>query len=334
MRTSKKPISTLLTLLTLIVISGAVFAAEPGLPYPPTSEASDQKAGSVLFYNIYTSSPSSHSDQNSRINITNTSASSAAYVHLFFVDGATCAVADSWLCLTANQTASFLASDVDPGITGFIVAIASDSILGCPVSFNFLIGDEYVKLSSGHQANLGAVAFAALYNGVLSGCDSNSVTATLNFNGVVGSGYNRAPRTVAVSSILSRVDGNDTLLIVNRFGGNLATGVASIGAIFGILYNDAEDPASFTFTAGCQLRNILSNSFPRTVPRFETLIPSGRTGWMKFWATSDVGLLGAVINYNDGDDRHDDAFNGGRNLHYLTLTDSASYIIPVFPPSC
>jgi len=41
-------------------------------------------------------------------------------VHLFFVDGATCSIADSLVCLTPNQTASFLASDIDPGTTGYI----------------------------------------------------------------------------------------------------------------------------------------------------------------------------------------------------------------------
>src|SRR5262249_49379666 len=181
---SRKLTSALLALFALIVMSGSALAADPGLLYPPTSEVSDQKAGSVLFYNFYTSGATSGNAQNSRINITNTSSTSAAFVHLFFVDGANCSVADSFICLTTNQTSSFLASDVDPGVSGYIVAVASDGTTGCPVAFNFLIGDEYVKLSTGHQANLGAEAFAALYNGTLPGCDETSVAAALNFNGV------------------------------------------------------------------------------------------------------------------------------------------------------
>ena len=58
-------------------------------------------------------------------------------VHLFFVDGTSCGVADAFVCLTANQTATFLMSDIDPGTTGFIVAVAVDQ-QGCPVNFNQL----------------------------------------------------------------------------------------------------------------------------------------------------------------------------------------------------
>src|SRR5262249_29846639 len=222
MQTSRKLTQALLALFALVVLSASALAADPGLLYPPTSEVSDQKAGSVLFYNFYTSGATSGAGQNSRINITNTSTTSAAFVHLFFVDGSNCSVADSFICLTTNQTSSFLASDVAPGVSGYIVAVASSGVTGCPVAFNFLIGDEYVKLSTGHQANLGAEAFAALYNGVLPGCDANSVTAVLSFDGVVGAGYNRAPRVLALDNFGSRADGNDTVVIINRVGGNLA----------------------------------------------------------------------------------------------------------------
>jgi len=49
------------------------------------------------------------------INITNTNGSQTAFVHLFFVDGSNCSVADSFVCLTANQTMTLNAADVDPG---------------------------------------------------------------------------------------------------------------------------------------------------------------------------------------------------------------------------
>src|SRR5262249_27962993 len=120
---------------------------------------------------------------------TNTHPQLPIAVHLFFVDGATCSIADSLVCLTPNQTASFLASDIDPGATGYIIAVASDRVTGCPVNFNYLIGDAYVKLASEHATNLAAESFAALAGG-LTTCDANSVTVQLNFDGV---SYNRAP---------------------------------------------------------------------------------------------------------------------------------------------
>ncbi|MFN0111327.1 MAG: choice-of-anchor Q domain-containing protein [Blastocatellia bacterium] len=304
-------------------------APGPGQIIPSTAEANDQKAGSVLIYNVFTSGATSGNTQNTRINITNTHPQLPAFVHLFFVAEG-CSVADSYLCLTANQTASFLASDLDPGTSGYLVAVAVDGVRGCPTSFNYLIGDEYVKFSTGHAANLGAQAFSAIAGG-LPVCDGNSVTTQLDFNGV---SYNRIPATLALSNIGSRADGNDTLLIVNRIGGNLGIGASTLGSLFGILYDDAENALSFSVAGNCQLRNSISNNFPRTTPRFESFIPAGRTGWLKiFNQTGSVGITGAAINFNANAASSAGAFNQGHNLHGLTLTTS-SYVIPVFPPSC
>jgi hypothetical protein len=330
MRTSRKLTHALLALSALVLMSGAALAADPGVAYPATSEVSDQKAGSILIYNFYTSGATGGNTQNTRVNITNTSTTSAAFVHLFFVADS-CQVADSFICLTANQTASFLASDIDPGVSGYIVAVANDGVNGCPLAFNFLIGDEFVKLSTGHAANLGAEAFAALYTGVLPGCDANTTSVSLSFDGI---SYNRAPRVLAASNIPSRADGNDTLIIINRVGGNLATGAATLATLFGLLYDDAESVFSFSVTGGCQLRGSLSNTFPRTTPRLETIIPAGRSGWLKIRSDSDIGIIGAQINANANAGAQAGAFNGGHNLHKLTLATAASYTMPVFPPSC
>lgn len=303
----------------------------PGATIAAASEVSDQKAGSALIYNLYTSSAAAPTGQNTRINLTNTDPARSVAVHLFFVDGTSCSVADSFVCLTPNQTISFLASDVDPGVTGYIVAVASDLQTGCPINFNRLIGDAYVKLSTGHAANLGAEAIAALAGGTPL-CDSNSVTAQLNFDGV---SYNRLPRTLALDNIASRADGNDMLIILNRIGGNLVTGAAPLTSIFGIFYDDAETGVSFTFNPGtCQFRSSITNTFPRITPRFGQFVPSGRSGWLKLFSTSDQGILGAAINFNPDAADAARAFNQGHNLHKLTLTSSASYIIPVFPPTC
>ncbi len=301
----------------------------PGNLFPARAEMSDQKSGSVLVYNIYTSGATSGNTQNTRINITNTHLVLSAFVHLFFVAEG-CNVADSYICLTANQTASVLASDLDPGTTGYLLAVVVDQ-RGCPQNFNYLIGDEYVKFTSGHAANLGAQAFAAIPGG-LPLCDGNTVTSSITFDGV---SYNRVPRTLAASSFGSRADGNDTLLILNRIGGNLGIGASTIGTLFGIMYDDAESSVSFSINGNCQLRSSLSNNFPRTTPRFETFIPAGRTGWLKVYSQStDIGILGAQINFNPNAASSAGAFNQGHNLHALTLSATNTYIIPVFPPSC
>jgi hypothetical protein len=75
------------------------------------------------------------------------------------------------------------------------------------------------------------------------------------------------------------------MLIVNRIGGDLTTGAQTIGSLAGLLFDDSETARSFSIDGRtCQLRGLLGNNFPRTVPRYTTVIPAGRTGWMKFWA--------------------------------------------------
>ena len=66
----------------------------------------------------------------------------------FFINGANGSVGSEYFCLGVNQSASFPASQFDPGATGYVVAVAVDSATGCPVSHNFLIGDAYFKLTT------------------------------------------------------------------------------------------------------------------------------------------------------------------------------------------
>ena len=304
--------------------------AGPGANYSSASAISDQKAGSVLIFNLYTSDAAAANRQNTRIALTNIDAARTAFVHLFFVDGTSCSIADSFVCLTPNQTAAFLASDIDSGTTGYLIAVATDRS-GCPINFNFLLGDAFVKLSSGHAANLPAESVAALPGGFVP-CDPLASTAVLNFDDKL---YNALPRTLALSNIASRADGNNTLLVVNRIGGSLATSASTLANLFGVLYDDSETPFSFSFSPGtCQFRSIISSNFPRTAPRFEQVIPAGRSGWLKFAMFTDGAISGAAINANTNAGTQANAFNQGHNLHKLTLTTTAALTLPVFPPAC
>jgi hypothetical protein len=317
----------------IIVNDDANQGGAPGLAVlSENSVVSDQKAGSILIYPIYTSNATGSTDQNTRFSITNTDASRSVSVHLFLIDGTSCAVSDTYICLTQTQTASFLASDLDPGQTGYLIAIAVNEN-GCPIIFNALIGDEYVKFPSGHEANLGAEAVAGLAGLVNSPiCNPDTPSVTLPFNNVV---YQPLPRVLAADSLPDRASGNDTLLILDRIGGNLVTGASPLGAIFGIVYDDTENAASFGFTTSlCQFRSSLSNNFPRVSPRYEQLIPANRSGWMKLSADADFAIIGATINFNPNAGSSSNAFNQGHNLHKLRVTTGATLTMPVFPPAC
>lgn len=303
----------------------------PGFAPNASSPPSGQYAGSVLFFNVFTSSTNANAE-NTRINLTNVAPTQTAYVHLFFVDGGTGNATDAFLCLSPQQTASFLTSDLDPNVTGFLLAVAVNQ-QGCPVNFNYLIGDEYVKFSSGHAANLGAEAVAAVGN--LPACAAGASVATLAFD---GQQFSALPHVLSLDSVASRADGNDTLLLFNRIGGNLTASAATIGTLSGILFDDMEMGASFSLTAGsCQYRVVLSNSVPRTNPRIDALIPAGRTGWMKIWIDSGAAtpaMTGAALNFNLNVKASAKAYNQGHNLHRLTVTNSASLIVPIEPPNC
>jgi len=328
MRTSRYFSSLFITLAALFMLATTALAADPGIPFPADGAVNDQKPGSILIYNVYISSPTNPAAENTRIGLTNISDFRAASVHLFFIDGATCSPADSIICLTPRQTAVIRASDVDPGTMGYIVAVAIDSN-GCPVVQSTLIGDEYVKFQSGHEANLPAESVSAKTVPV---CDDTNTTVALNFNGVQ---YDQLPQTVALDNIQSRVDNNDTLLILNRVSGNLGIGADALGAVSGLLYNDAENGYSFSFTEStCQVKFSITNTKPRTAPRLTTVIPSGRSGWMKFYNFIGTPLLGAAINFNPAASASPTAFNQGHNLHKLRLASNSSVTIPVFPPNC
>ncbi|HWQ35730.1 MAG TPA: hypothetical protein VNQ79_22995 [Blastocatellia bacterium] len=324
--TSRKLAQMFLVLAILALPAVAALAGEPGLVIADAPIVSDQKAGSVLVFNLYASSSTNPSAENTRINLTNTNSTEGTIVHLFFIDGRTCSVADSFVCLSKSQTTSILASDVDPDVMGYLIAVAVNDA-GLPIKFNYLIGDEYIRLISGHAANLAAEAISALDPPTQA---TPEMTVALSFDGVA---YNYLPRALAIDSIPSAKDGNETLLVINRIGGSLVSGAATIGSVFGIMYDQQEAGYSFSFSPGtCQYRATLSDSFPRTTPRFTNVIPAGSTGWAKFWGTTDKALLGAVIN--KAVTLSAATFGGGHNLHKLTWTKAGSFEIPVFTATC
>lgn len=280
--------------------------------------------GSVLVFPLYTSAVNNFAAVNTRLNFTNTDATRLAYVHVFFVSNRDCTVADSVFCLTPNQTASFLASDFDPDTTGYVIAVAVDA-RGCPINFNHLMGSEFVKLASGHTANLQAQTITALPTGVFT-CNATDTTTTLKFDGVQ---YSLLPHTLAVNNLASPLEGNDTLLILDRIGGDLYNGAAArLSTLAGLVYNDREIGYSFVQSAGqCQLIQRLNNGFPRTSPPLGQIIPVGRTGWLRFNQSDNGAMIGAVINLNPK------GFNQGHYLHVLRYT-SATLTIPVYAPSC
>jgi len=362
MRTSRKLTHVLFAVFTLALMSVAALAQPgntgpvPGTAIPASSEASDMKQGALLIYNYYKSDANNVSSNDTKINITNTNVTSSVVVHFFFVGG--CTVADFKTELTQSQTYSFLVSDFDPSTTGYIVAVA-ESESGLPINFNYLIGDLYYKDSS-KQANLSAVSFAAQWAnsdslngatadgaavsgsnplvlgsltpegyGTIPGGSDAASTVRITF-GTTGH-YNALANALAVSNIPSQAAGDRVFLIINRPVGDFAVTGGAATTLFGLLYDDAEQSQSFQLPMGsCQYAKVIDDSNPRTAPRFSTVIPAGRTGWMKLYATSgNGGIVGAAMTYNQTILTN---FMGGHNLHVITKTNASQVsTLPVFP---
>jgi len=322
------PRATLVGICVLALVDCGVAAAQ-GTAYPATAEVSDQKAGSLLVYPLYTSSSSTPNFVNTLINITQTADVPIA-TRIFLIQS-TGTIRNRVICLSANATQSFVATDVAPGELGYIVVVAVDAN-GCPIGANTLIGDVSVKIA-GPLASLTAYSFSALFAGTLSGCGPTSTTANVNLDGVA---YNRSPRTVAIDKIRSNADGNNTILILTRVGGNLASGsIGPLGDVSGTLFNQSGTAHPFSFNGAQPFRGqTLTSAFPLTAPIFPEVIPTGTIGWMKLAGDADIGLLGQVIHFNDNVASDPNAFVGGHGLRTLTLTSAARFVIPVSPPGC
>jgi len=300
-------------------------ALGPGDPLINSTDpvSSDQRLGSILIFPFYSSSAITSTQHNTRINITNVDPSRSVYLHLFFIDGESGIAADSFLCLTANQTTSFVMSDLDPEVSGYLMVIAVDE-RGCPINQNTLIGDAYMMLPSGLSGNISAESVAAL--GPIS-CAPTAITTQLQLDGVQ---YSLLGQTIVASSLPSLESGQKTLVVINSVGGSLARNVSSIGTLFGLVFNDVEQGFSFSSQEGCQMVRVLSSTFPRSTPRLSSIIPAGRSGWMKVWpmqtAQAFVGMIMTADPQRGG-------YAGAGHLHKRTLA-ATSLEMPVIPPSC
>ena len=215
-----------------------------------------------------------------------------------------------------------------------MIAVAVDRLTGCPVIFNHLIGDEFVKFTSGHQANLGAEAILGLST-PLTNCGATGQTATLRFDGL---SYSTLPAVLTLDSVPSRIDNNSMLWFLTRLDGNLATSTFPSGTMRGDLYDDIEQRfITGDYPFACQLSGPILTARTAAGQGYDNVVPAGRTGWLKLRLLvggNPQGFLGAVINYNPNTRVNSGSYNQGRLLHKLTYTTASALTIPVSPPNC
>jgi hypothetical protein len=302
LRTAVRAVSV----VTLLLAPARSHGVDPGTAYPSASEASDNRAGSVLIFPFFTASATSPNSESATLTVTNTH-DTMVDVRLFFVRGTSGAVnplATMLLTLPPNAPRSVPASALAPGFRGYVIAVAIEASTDCPIAFNHLIGDVDVKLSTGHFASLPATAVAALYTGTVSGCAAGD--ASLNFDGV---DYNRLPRGLALDNAGSSADGNFTLFVLDHLGGDLDLAITPLGTVNGSFYDDTGTPSAFDF-----------NAPPQFFGTFDPGLPGGgTTTWFEAYPASEVAMVGSTLNFNANVTSEASAFSGGHNLHALTL---------------
>ncbi len=312
------------TLLAFVLLWAGAFAAFADEP-----SGSSEAPGSVLVFPYFTSNLTN--DWDTRITFANTDfyrrdgASSPVlttlYAHVFIIDGQTCSQADQYVCLTPNATISFLASEFDPEVTGYVIVVAVDGTTGHPINQNSLIGDAFVAQGD-YVGNYGAEAFRAHGD---PGINQNGV---LQF-GNLTNGYDYVATRFAFS-IQSPVDAPGQRIVTASLSGDLNTGqMASAGqSSVGYVHNGNERPfGSFAgfHLGGCQASSVIGLNAPRVPTTMAKVIPAGQIGTMTLTTRPAVGLLMTPQGNNQ--------WSGIRPLHKTRYTTS-SLVIPVFSPVC
>jgi hypothetical protein len=286
----------------------------------------DQKPGSLLFFNRFTSSASNSLRENTLLSLTNTNLSASTFVRLFLVSNATCEINELTLCLAAQQTTSVYLSDVDPGTTGYIIAIATDGA-GRPNYFNWLIGQAVVKqptAAGSATAILGAYTVTKRREGVVAADGNND--AEMIFDDV---NYDRLPAQLAFDSVPSQQNGaNSTQLSIFRPAPNLSGGtVNAIIQITGAGRDSQNQVVTSTGSVGLNCFAQPNASSLRLSPiNINTLLPAGTTAW--FTASTDdlQPLLGVLINTGE--------FNGGIAARALSYSAEYRIKVPVRTLNC
>jgi hypothetical protein len=306
------------TLMPLAVIFFYSLAFAQAATAP--SALSDQKAGGVLFFHRYVSNAANPALAETRINITNTSATALVGVHLFFVNRLDCSVIDETISLTPNQTTTLLASAENPGADGYLMAVAVNPANGRPIQAQ-LVGDAYLRETIGsrvYQANLAALSVAKRTAAAVP-LDADGTARLIFDGGGTSRSYDRLPQVVAVSNFNTQLT-DATNLVLYSPANDLVEPLSATASIFALVYNDLENVRSTTFSFTCYTLKPLGTL--RVLNTLNKFVGMAQTGSIRMYAPAAQPLLGATLNVGS-------LFADGRNLHHLTLLSTYTIRIPV-----
>ncbi|MBI1763179.1 MAG: hypothetical protein HYR56_17265 [Acidobacteria bacterium] len=290
------------------------------------SKLDDQKPGSLLFFTRYTSSASNAARENTQLSLTNTNPGTSALVRLFLVNSSTCEVSNFTLCLAAQQTVSFALSDLDPGVKGYIMAVATDAG-GRPTDFNWLIGQAVVKQPLGGRnvsALLKAYTVAKRKEGIVTADGNNQ--AEMIFDNV---NYDRLPAQLGFDGVPTQLNGlNTTQLslfrpLANFAGSGSSTNLQITG--FGTGASNQVVSTSGTTPLSC-LTDVNIGSLRLAPLTVSNLIQPGNFAWFSVSTTELLPLLGTQLTSGE--------VNGGTTARVLSYSTEYRIKIPVSSAAC
>ncbi|MFN0112559.1 MAG: kelch repeat-containing protein [Blastocatellia bacterium] len=262
----------------------------------PINQTAPETVGSVLAYPLFSSVCNSVvgtvpiCSSNTTLTLTNTNPNTAARVRLFFVEGSTGIAASTVKNINANQTLTMLASEVAPSKTGYVLAVAINSV-NCPISFNFLRGAETATIG-GYTGSVNAIPVRGL--SVPANCSASTTSAALNFDGAM---YGRFPSQVTADSVTTaNATGGGTLLVVNAVGGNLSGSnrASSLTSLVGSVIDSSLNSYGYTDTrTASQFVGDLNMKYPLTTPRFDQIVAASSLTKLTMYAAP--ALFGMTI---------------------------------------
>lgn len=286
----------------------------------------DQKPGSLLFFTRYTSSASNASREDTQLSLTNTNPGASTFVKLFLVNSSTCEVSSFTICLAAQQTVGFSMSDLDPGVRGYIMAVATDAA-GRPTDFNWLIGQGVVKQPLGGRnvsALLKAYTVAKRKEGVVTADGNNQ--AELIFDNL---NYDRLPSQLGFDGVPTQLNGlNTTQLsffrpLANFAGGSSSTSVQLTG--FGTNASNQVVSTSGAASLSC-MTDVNVGSLRLSPISVSNLIQPGTFAWLSASTAELLPLLGTQITSGDS--------SSGTTARVLSYSTEYRIKIPVSSSIC
>ena len=287
------------------------------------SVAGSQKAGSVLFFQKYTSEMAAPEQVNTLLTITNTNPRDGVSVRVFFVHD--CVTEEVSLSLVANQSRTLLASKESPGQTGYAVAVAVNS-QGLPTQFNWLIGNAALRDREGHEASFNAFAAARRAAGPV-GFNGGGAAADLVFDDAE---YDRLPKRVAIDNLQNQDEGTGPSQRTDVALASPAADLTNGAAVQFNLAATAYDSAGKAFVEEREVRCGVNAGVRELWDAFSSVIGAERPGWAAFTGQNAAGavpLLG--VSLTDG---ADEPLHNARVMQALEWLDSFRMTVPVRPP--